>query len=136
MTTAKTQGIHHAGLTVPNLADAKRFFEEALGFHVVGEKPEYPAAFVSDGTVMITLWQAEEPDSATPFDRRRGIGLHHIAFQIAEGETLDGLCQMLSKRSDVTVEFEPEALGGSATHHLMIRIPGNIRVELIAPAKH
>ena len=54
-----TQGIHHAGLTVPDLSAAQRFFTEGLGFETVGEVPDYPAAFVSDGAVMITLWQAE-----------------------------------------------------------------------------
>ena len=60
MTSAKmTQGIHHVGLTVADVAGARHFFEDALGCARVGEKPDYPAAFVSDGRVMITLWQAE-----------------------------------------------------------------------------
>ena len=59
-----TQGIHHAGLTVPDLSAAQRFFTEGLGFETVGEVPDYPAAFVSDGAVMITLWQAEDPERA------------------------------------------------------------------------
>ncbi len=55
---ARTQGIHHAGLTVPDLAATRTFFEEVLGFEARGEKPDYPAVFLSDGSVMITLWQA------------------------------------------------------------------------------
>lgn len=134
--SAKTQGVHHAGLTVPNLAEAKHFFVDGLGFQQVGEVADYPAAFVSDGTVMVTLWQAEDPASARAFDRRKGIGLHHIAFQIAADQTLEGLHAELGKRSDVEVEFAPEALAGGPTRHLMVRIPGNIRVEFIAPASH
>ena len=132
--TARTQGIHHAGLTVPDLAAARRFFEDALGFSPVGEKPDYPAVFLSDGSVMITLWQAEDPAHATPFDRRRGIGLHHLALRVADDTSLDALHGELAERKDVDVEFAPQPLGEGPTRHMMCAIPGRIRLELIAPA--
>lgn len=44
-----TPGVHHVGLTVPDLAAARRFFVEELGYQQRGERPDYPAAFVSDG---------------------------------------------------------------------------------------
>ena len=136
MTTNKnyTQGIHHIGLTVPEVSSARRFFVDALGFEQVGERPEYPAVFVSDGTTMVTLWQAEDPAQAVPFDRRRVIGLHHLALTVGEGTALDRLSGELRDRDDVEIEFEPESLGGGNTRHMMCRIPGNIRLELIAPA--
>jgi catechol 2,3-dioxygenase-like lactoylglutathione lyase family enzyme len=131
--TARTQGIHHAGLTVPDLGVARTFFEEALGFTAVGEVPEYPAAFLSDGSVMITLWQAEDPATATPFDRRRVIGLHHLALRVADPEALELLHGELAERKDVEIEFAPEHLGAGPTRHMMCTIPGRIRLELIAP---
>ncbi len=129
----RTEGVHHVGLTVPQLDEAKTFFIEGLGFEQVGEKPEYPAVFVSDGTTMITLWQAEDPASAVAFDRRRVIGLHHLALRVADPETLAGVYRDLEKRDDVNIEFAPESLGGGPVEHMMCRIPGNIRLELIAP---
>ena len=51
-----TRGVHHVGLTVPDLASARRFFVEALGYEQRGEAADYPAVFVSDGTTLITLW--------------------------------------------------------------------------------
>ena len=132
--TARTQGIHHAGLTVPDLAAARSFFEQALGFHPVGEVPAYPAVFLSDGTVLITLWQAEDPARALPFDRRRGIGLHHLALRVPDEAALDALHAELAARGDVAIEFAPEPLGGGPTRHMMCAIPGGIRLELIAPA--
>lgn len=132
--TPKTRGVHHVGLTVPDLPAARRFFVEGLGFTQVGEKPDYPAVFVSDGRVMVTLWWAEDPATATAFDRRRNIGLHHLALEVAAGTTLDALHAELAARDDVEVEFAPESLGGGPTRHLMVRIPGNIRLEVIAPA--
>jgi len=132
MSNAKTQGAHHVGLTVPSLAEARTFFQDALGFEQVGEVPDYPAAFVSDGSIMITLWQAEDPAAATPFDRRRNIGLHHLALRVASRDALEALSDALGRREDTEIEFEPEALGETVIRHMMCRIPGNIRLELIA----
>jgi catechol 2,3-dioxygenase-like lactoylglutathione lyase family enzyme len=127
---AKTRGAHHVGLTVPDLRAARAFFVDALGFAEVGEVPDYPAVFVSDGAIMITLWQAEDPAAAVPFDRRRNIGLHHLALSV---EDLDGLAASFAERDDVEFEFRPEGLGDTGIRHMMCRIPGNLRVEFIAP---
>ena len=130
--TAKTQGAHHVGLTVPDLSAAREFFIDALGFSQVGEVPDYPATFISDGSIMITLWQAEDPENAVPFDRRANIGLHHLALSVGDAEDLARLSTELGSRDDLDVEFEPEGLGNSGIQHMMCRIPGNIRLELIA----
>ena len=129
--TQLTEGVHHAGLTVPDVIATSRFFIEALGFEQVAEKPAYPAIFVSDGTIMITLWQTSDPATATPFDRRNNIGLHHLAFRTAD---LNAVHAVLAARDDVKVEFAPESVGGSETRHLMCQIPGGVRVEFIQPA--
>jgi catechol 2,3-dioxygenase-like lactoylglutathione lyase family enzyme len=63
---AVTRGAHHIGLTVPDLAKTRTFFIDTLGFAQVGEVPDYPAVFLSDGTTLITLWQAANP-AAQPF---------------------------------------------------------------------
>ena len=39
-TTALTQGVHHLGLTVPDLDRARRFFTEVLRFRQVGGRVE------------------------------------------------------------------------------------------------
>lgn len=132
MSNARTQGAHHVGLTVPKLQEALRFFLEALGFEQVGEVPDYPAAFVSDGSLMVTLWQAEDPATATPFDRRKNIGLHHLALRVEDREALTALALELGARDDTEIEFEPEPLGETDIRHMMCRVPGNIRLELIA----
>lgn len=130
----ETRGIHHVGLTVPDLASARRFFVEQLGHREVGSMPDYPAVFLGDGAVMITLWQVKDPSQAVPFDRTRNIGLHHLALAV-EGQTaLDTLHERLRGVADVEVEFAPELLGGGPTRHMMVRIPGGIRVEFIAKA--
>ncbi len=129
---AATNGVHHIGLTIPDLAKTKAFFIDVLGFQQVGEKPDYPAAFVSDGSVMITLWQAKNPENAVPFDRSTVIGLHHFALKVDGPEKLDALYATLAKTKGVEIEFAPEPLGDGAVRHMMCTIPGGIRTEFIA----
>lgn len=73
MTTSTTQGVHHVGLTVPELDAAANFFTEALDFQLVAERPANPAKFVSDGTILLTLWQAKPEAPTVEFDR-----FHHF----------------------------------------------------------
>lgn len=129
-----TQGLHHLGLTIPDLERTRDFLVDVLRFEQIGEVPDYPAVFLSDGTVMLTLWQAEDPQSAKPFDRKRVVGLHHFALQVADAAALEGLHKRLGEEPDVEIEFAPEPLGGGPTRHMICAIPGGVRLELIAPA--
>lgn len=132
--TPATRGVHHVGLTVPDLAAARDFFVDALGFAQVGERPDYPAAFVSDGVVMITLWQAADPSHAVAFDRKNVIGLHHLALLVESQQALETLHGRLAATDGVRIEFAPEPLRGGPVRHMMCAIPGGIRIELIATA--
>ena len=127
-----TRGAHHIGLTVPDLEQTRRFFIETLGYDQVGEVPNYPAAFLSDGAIMITLWQASDPANAVPFDRKNVIGLHHLALTVDSG-SLDNLYEQLADHANVDIEFAPEPLGDMPVRHMMCNIPGGIRVEFLAP---
>jgi catechol 2,3-dioxygenase-like lactoylglutathione lyase family enzyme len=129
---AATQGAHHIGLTVPDLERAKTFFIDILGYSQVGERPAYPAAFVSDGSIMVTLWQVQDPATATAFDRKNVIGLHHLELKVADRAALDTLHRRLQTTDDVEIEFAPEPLGEGPVAHMMCTIPGGIRVEFIA----
>lgn len=131
--TALTQGAHHVGLTVPDLDAARAFFIDTLGFAQVGEKPLYPAVFVSDGSTMITLWQASDPETAVSFDRKNVIGLHHIAFKVDGAEALDATYDKVRAADGVDIEFAPENVGDGPNRHMMCTIPGGIRVEFFAP---
>lgn len=131
---AVTRGVHHLGLTVADLAATRSFFIDALGFEQVGERPDYPAVFVSDGKVMTTLWQAVEPASAVAFDRKNVIGLHHLALLMPDQQSLDDLHERLAAIDSVDIEFAPEALRDGPVRHMMCAIPGGVRVEFIAVA--
>lgn len=130
-TAIGTSGIHHLGLTIPDIKQTAAFFIEQLNFKKVGEVPEYPAIFVSDGTIMLTLWQIKDADNMTEFDRTKNIGLHHFALKVNSIEQLHALHQNLLKLENVDIEFAPEALGDSPFVHMMCLIPGGVRLELI-----
>lgn len=132
MPDAVTQGAHHIGLTVPDIAETRDFFTIVLGYDVVGERPAYPAVFVSDGTVMITIWQASDPATATPFNRKTNVGLHHLALKVVDHDALTALAAKLETHDGVDIEFSPEALGETPLRHMMTTIPGGVRVEFIA----
>ena len=129
-----TRGAHHVGLTVPDLAETREFFLKTLGFEQVGDVPDYPAVFLKDTNTMITLWQAENPATATPFDRKNIIGLHHLAMLVENHAALDSLHGELQKTAGVDIEFAPEPLGESGVKHMMTNIPGGIRVEFLSPS--
>jgi catechol 2,3-dioxygenase-like lactoylglutathione lyase family enzyme len=91
MTSKLTRGVHHIGLTVPDLDEASAFFCGVLGFDEAGGVPDYPSVFVSDGTVLLTLWRAADPETARPFDRRANIGLHHLSLAVADDIALEAV---------------------------------------------
>lgn len=129
-----TNGAHHIGLTVPDINQTRGFFIETLGFDQIGEVPDYPAVFLTDGITMLTLWQVQSPQTAVAFDRKNVIGLHHFALKVDNAETLGQLHDKLKIDRNVEIEFAPEPLGGGPAQHMMLSIPGGIRMELIAPA--
>ncbi len=124
-----TAGVDHVGLSVRNLESTRSFFCDCLGWSIVGGRPDYPAAFVSDGRQMVTLWQVESPERSVAFDRRANVGLHHLALAVADRAGLDALYERVSTWTGVVVEFGPELSGKGPKVHFMIREPGGIRLE-------
>jgi catechol 2,3-dioxygenase-like lactoylglutathione lyase family enzyme len=133
MADALTRGVHHVGLTVIDLEASCEFFTEILGWERVGGDDDYPAVFVSDGVVMVTLWQAREPSAATGFDKDKNTGLHHLALKVADLNTLDRIYQKLLASTDIAIEFAPEPLRNGPAIHMMCCEPGGIRIEFIVP---
>lgn len=125
-----TLGIDHVGLTVRDLEQSRRFFCDCLGWTVSGGNPSYPALFVTDGSHRVTLWQVENPEGCVQFDRRKNVGLHHLALRVGDLETLHRLFERVKGWPGVEVEFGPELVGKGPKMHCMIREPGGTRVEL------
>lgn len=50
-----TVGGYHIGLTTSNLEESARFFTALLSWKEIKRREDYPAIFVSDGAIMLTL---------------------------------------------------------------------------------
>jgi catechol 2,3-dioxygenase-like lactoylglutathione lyase family enzyme len=126
-----TIGVSHVGLSVSDLDASLKFFE-ALGFKKAGGVESYPSIFVSDGSSLITLWQTDE--GATPFDRRKNVGLHHLAIKVRSLEALKEAFNIVSKVAGVRVDgegaFGPQALDGTPLTHAIVFEPSGNRIEL------
>lgn len=123
-----TKGVHHVGLTVSDLEASAQFFTGLLGWQEV-RRTDYPAIFVSDGVVMLTLWATQVLPSRD-FDKDANIGLHHLALLVDSMSELDALYKKLSD-AGVEFEFSPEFLREGPARHMMCNEPSGIRVEFI-----
>lgn len=131
MNTPVTKGAHHIGLTVSRLEESAEFFTSLLGWKEVRRKEDYPAIFVSDGQILLTLWAIKE-EPVGEFNKNRNVGLHHIALTLADEASLNRLYEKL-KENGVEIEFSPELLGPGPAKHMMCYEPSGIRVEFIWP---
>ena len=123
------QGIHHLGLSVSDLEGSCRFFREILGWLVIRRVDEYPGIFVSNESIMFTLWQTSL--DAHAFDRRNNVGLHHVALQVDSESELSALYERLRSADGVTFEFSPEFLREGPAKHMICYDPSGIRIEFI-----
>jgi lactoylglutathione lyase len=128
-TEAMTQGLSHLGLTVSKLDKTTQFFTDTLGWKIAGEKPAYPAKFVTDGKMFVTLWQVANKETAINFDRKNNVGLHHLALSVPSEENLNILYERFKSVPDLIIEFAPEFNGQGPTIHMMIREPSGNRIE-------
>ena len=128
-----TKGPHHIGLTVSKLEESASFFISTLDWSEIRRDPNYPAIFVSDGTLMVTLWEAKS-ETPNKFDKNKNIGLHHLALSVDSFEALDALHDKISSRG-FKIEFSPELLRDGPAKHMMCYEPSGIRIEFICVPK-
>jgi len=77
----------------------------------------------------------QQPKIPVGFDRRRNLGLRHVAAKVADRSLLGELHVELSTRPDVEIEFELEPLGGGSSQHIILATRAGIHLELIAPVR-
>lgn len=131
MTSPITKGAHHIGLTVSKLEESANFFTSLLGWKEVKRNEEYPAFYVSDGSIMLSLWAIKD-ESSIAFNKNRNVGLHHLAFRVEHEDALDAIHKRLVNNG-TRIEFAPEQLGKGPAKHMMCSEPSGIRVEFIWP---
>jgi catechol 2,3-dioxygenase-like lactoylglutathione lyase family enzyme len=129
MNSPLTKGAHHIGLTVSRLEESADFFTSLLGWKEVRRDEGYPAIFVSDGHIMLSLW-ATKAEPANPFDKSSNVGLHHVAFQVDNETDLHTIHEKLLAHG-IKIEFSPEPLRQGSARHMMCYEPSGVRVEFI-----
>jgi catechol 2,3-dioxygenase-like lactoylglutathione lyase family enzyme len=128
-----TRGVNHMGLTVSKLEESATFFIDVLGWSEVRRDQDYPAIFVTDGILMISLWGVKS-DSPKAFNRKENVGLHHLALSVDTIIDLD-LIHIILKEHNIEIAFSPELLRDGPAKHMMCYEPSGIRVEFICIPK-
>lgn len=126
-----TAGVQHIGLAVSNLEESANFFTQLLGWEEVKRREDYPAIFVKDDALTLTLWKTQT-EAPVKFDRKMNIGLHHLALRVKSKEALFQLLNVL-KANQIEIEFEPTLIREGPSMHMMCYEPSGIRIEFYYP---
>jgi methylmalonyl-CoA/ethylmalonyl-CoA epimerase len=83
------QKVEHIGIAVKKLADSVPLFEKLLGSPCykteLVETEKVNTAFFRQGTTKIELLESTDPEGVIArFIEKKGEGLHHIAFDVAD----------------------------------------------------
>jgi catechol 2,3-dioxygenase-like lactoylglutathione lyase family enzyme len=123
-----TYPLSHLGLRVSDLARAKRFYVDTLGFGLLRETPG--KVFIdAHGMLFALIGQAEQTDTADRFDPFR-IGLDHLALAIADAGELEGLREQLDAAKVPNHGIEPDPATGAT--YISFYDPDGIAWELYA----
>jgi catechol 2,3-dioxygenase-like lactoylglutathione lyase family enzyme len=90
----KTTGVHHVALRVSDLARAKHFYTELLGFPVLMEAPDL-VLFLAGGTAFGLRGPTEQMTAGDRFDPFR-VGVDHIALACADEAELERVADGLA----------------------------------------
>jgi catechol 2,3-dioxygenase-like lactoylglutathione lyase family enzyme len=123
-----TNPLGHLGLRVSDLARAKRFYVDTLGFGLLRESPR--AVFINaHGLLIALLGPAEQTDTADRFNPFH-VGLDHLALAIADVQDLQGLREQLDAAGVPNNGIEPDPTTGAT--YISFYDPDGIAWELYA----
>ena len=125
--------VDHVGLAVKNLAEAARFYEEALGLAVSHYETisgqGVRVGFLPVGGVTLELLEPTGPESAVAkFLEKRGEGIHHVCLEV---EGIDQLLAALDQRGAVVGSSAPvPGAHGTRVGFLHPKATGGVLIEL------
>jgi len=91
----QTSGVHHVALRVSDLARAKQFYTETLGFKFLMEGPNI-VLVLAGGTAFGLRGPTEETPSGDAFNPHR-LGVDHIALACADETELQRVATALTQ---------------------------------------
>jgi methylmalonyl-CoA epimerase len=125
--------LEHVGIAVADLAQAVQLYQEALGLEPdeILDVPErgMRIAFFTLGDVQLELLaSAREDSNIANFLKKRGPGLHHLAFRV---DDVAASLKRLKERGVPLIDEEPQRGGrGNRIAFLHPRALGGVLVEL------
>lgn len=117
-------GLSHVSLSVRDRDASRQFWVNVLGFEVIEEQPHFCFVYDRSAGLAITLTDHDRTVSDT-FDEHN-TGLDHLAYAVRDVETLLSWEQRLD---GLGVEHS-EIVETDAGHHLNLRAPDNVPIEL------
>ena len=123
-----TGGLHHLTIRTTDLARAKRFYIETLGFQSVRER-DGAVLLNAHGTLFGVLGAAPETSTDNRFDPFR-VGLDHLALGVDNAESLHELKQQLDAADVRNNGVQDDTLTGA--RYIAFYGPHGIAWELYA----
>jgi len=117
-------GLSHVGLSVRDLDAAWHFWVDVLGFELIDQQPTFCFVFDRGAGLAITMTDHEQTVSGA-FDEHHP-GLDHLAYAVPDVESLLSWEQRLDGHG---VAHSP-IVETDAGHHLNLRAPDNVPIEL------
>jgi methylmalonyl-CoA/ethylmalonyl-CoA epimerase len=125
--------IDHIGVAVKNLENSLHIFRNILGMECSGEEivkeQKVKVAFLPIGASEIELLESTSPDgNIAKFIEKKGEGIHHIAFEVDDLETM---LEDLQQKGVQLIDQEPRyGAGGARIAFLHPRSTNGILVEI------
>ena len=117
-------GLSHVGLSVRDREAARHFWVDVLGFELIDEEAHYCFVFDRGAGLAITMTDHDQTVSGA-FDEHHP-GLDHLAYAVPDVESLLSWQQRLD---GLGVAHSP-IIETDAGHHLNLRAPDNVPIEL------
>ena len=129
--------IDHVGVAVEDLESAIKLYRDALGMPLVHqetvEEQGVEAVLLDVGDSHIELLQPLGPDTAVgKFLARKGPGLHHVAYRVADVEETLGELSAAGLR--LIDEHARTGIRGSRVAFLHPSSTGGVLTEIVQPA--
>jgi catechol 2,3-dioxygenase-like lactoylglutathione lyase family enzyme len=122
--TPNVLGLSHVALSVRDVAAARDFWLEVLGFDLIDEQAAY-CFVLHRGAGLAVILTDHDHTVAGSFDERRP-GLDHLAYAVTDVDALLAWERVLTERGvphAAVVETD-------AGHHLNLRAPDDVPIEL------
>ena len=129
--------IDHVGVAVEDLDEAISLYEQTMQMRLAHretvESQGVEAVLLDVGEGHVELLRPLAPDTAVgKFLDRRGPGLHHVAYAVAD---IDAALAALSEAGLELIDASPRAgIGGSRVAFVHPRSTGSVLTEIVEPA--